>query len=124
MTPEIFIKQLLDACDDIEARWNEHLEFWEGDEPGFFNEVSVFAHYVIDRYAQIQTSDFQAIFDIVEEAVNSKDKQTNELAVIGFLEGILFLGSHRDIRPECFEQWLGKRSKTAILDIEQFSETL
>jgi ribosomal protein S17E len=76
-------------------------------------EVSIITGYVIDRYAQQKTSDFQAIFDIVEEAINAKDSQTRELTIIGFLTGILLIGSHRDIRPECFEQWIGKTSKTA-----------
>ncbi|GAB1266730.1 hypothetical protein NBRC116493_02510 [Aurantivibrio infirmus] len=120
MTETDFLQELRRLCSDIEKPWLEHLEFWEGDEPGIFNEISVIVHYVINKLEAKDTVEFQPVFDLVERGVNSKNRNVSELAVTGFLEGILFVGSHKDLRPELFECWLGPSSIKAIEDLEIF----
>ncbi len=115
-----FINSLKDSCSEILEDWEEHLDFWEGDEPGSYNEISVIVHYVIKQFEMQRYVDFPEVFGIVESACNSKVKSTVELAKIGFLEDILLVGSHKAIYPENFEQWLGEKSLETLIELEKF----
>ncbi|WP_445363553.1 hypothetical protein ACJJIQ_02085 [Microbulbifer sp. ANSA003] len=115
-----FINALLSSCDDIEDDWQEHLDFWEGDIPEFYNDISVIVHYITNRYVSNQYTDFDKLFSVVEKGVISNDEETSELATIGFLEGILLVGSHSGIKPVQFEKWLGKKSRESIYELREF----
>lgn len=120
MSADEFITILISKCDLIEPFWKEHLEFWEGDKPGHFNDVSVAVHYVIDQYNRNETADFKEIFDFVETSVNSLEVKVSELAIVGFIEGILMVGSHSGLTPEDFKAWLGESSYDRMIKLEKF----
>ena len=120
MNQSDLIITLKSKCQNIKNDWEKHLEFWEGEEPGSYNDISVIVHYVIKNFESQNTNDFKELFEVIEEAVNSSEEKTSELAVIGFLEGILFVGSHKNIRPKHFYPWLGENSKKSILELEDY----
>ena len=120
MNQSEFINSLKNKCLNIKKDWSEHLDFWEGEEAGGYNDISVIVHYVVKNYEHGKTEDFEEIFKTVENAVNSNNKETSGLAVVGFLEGILFVGSHKDIRIENYKKWLGKESLKSITELENF----
>lgn len=120
MTIDDFINNLLKACDNIKQDWQEHLQFWEGEPAGYYNDVAIIVHYVIKQYKKGLTADFQTIFDIVELGVKSHDEHVSEVAVVGFVEGILFVGSHDNIRPEHFKKWIGSESYRRMISLEEY----
>lgn len=115
-----FIQNLRNACGSIDKAWAEHLVDWQDDTPGDFNDMSAICNYMIDQMLSGFTDDFDAIFRVVEKAVEFGDKTTKELAVIGFLEGILLIGSHQGLNAGSFDRWIGSKSKLALVDLERF----
>jgi len=124
MTPSAFVDNLKRACSDIEAQWQEHLDFWENEEPGYYNDISVIVHYVISKYKESDLRDFDRISEVIELGLKSDNEETSELALIGVLEGILFVGSHDDIRPENHKSWLGDVAYQELLNLEGAFEKL
>jgi len=124
MSPQEFIDQLLLACSDIDSDWKEHLDFWEGDTPGFYNDISVIVHYVMSKYKQDDLRDFKDIAQVVERGLSSEVAKTSEIALLGFLEGILFVGSHDDIRSTDHKEWLGVHSYNELVCLESAFEEL
>lgn len=115
-----FINSLIDSCSEIKEDWEEHLDFWEDNKPGSYNEISVVVHYMIKQFDNHRFVDFPEIFEIVESALNSPNSNTVEIAKTGFLEGLLLVGSHSGIFPADFDTWLGEKSSEALLELEKF----
>ena len=100
MNPRTFVDNLRNACSDIEPQWQEHSDFWEGEEPGYYNEISVVVDYIMTKHKASDFRDFGDIAQIIDMGLKSNNDETSELALLGVLEGILFVGSHEGIRPE------------------------
>ncbi|MEE4243807.1 MAG: hypothetical protein V2I33_00260 [Kangiellaceae bacterium] len=124
MKPRTFVDNLKTACSDIDEQWQEHLDFWEDEEPGYYNDISVIVHYIISKYKESNLEDFQRIAEVIELGLQSNNAETSELALVGVLEGILFVGSHDDIRSESHKNWLGKLAYQEILGLEEAFEKL
>lgn len=100
------------SCSGIDPYWKEYMEFWQDEEErGFYNDISVFSRYVVDRYAEGQTQDFDEIFGAYEYINENGNAAAKELAIIGFLEGILFLSSHQPFGTHAIEKWMGPAAK-------------
>lgn len=124
MTPHEFINSLLEACPDIDSEWQEHLDFWDGDIPGFYNDISVIVHYVLSKYRDNNFQDLENVALVVDLGLNSGNPETSELALIGFLEGILFVGSHGNLSPINHKHWLRERSYCALVNLSEAFESL
>lgn len=124
MNPRIFVDNLKNACSDIDPQWQEHLDFWEGEEPGYYNEISVIVHYIMSKHKASDFRDFDDIAKIIDLGLKSKNDETSELALIGVLEGILFVGSHDDIRPEHHKNWLSEFAYKELVELEDAFEEL
>ena len=53
------------------------------------------------------------MFALLERYVSDGDDQANERAVIGIIEDIQNIGSHRSFGPWVFYEWLGPQSRLA-----------
>ena len=124
INPRVFVDNLKEACSDIEVQWREHLDFWEDDELGYYNEISVIVHYVISKHKESDQRDFEKLSEVIELGLKSDNDETSELALIGVLEGILFVGSHHDIRSENHKSRLGEIAYQALLNLEYNFEKL
>lgn len=122
MTPRAFVDALKNGCSEIDVQWQEHLDFWEGEEPGYYNEISVIVHYIIAKHRVSDFRDFDDISKVIDLGLNSKNEETSELALIGVLEGILFVGSHDDIRPEHHKGWLSEMALKELSELEDAFE--
>ena len=111
VTPDAVVPLLLEACPSLLPAWEEHLAWWQPEIPGLFNDVSVFAHHVVDSYAAGRTSEFPAFFGAVEHLLSHGDHATRELIVIGLLEDLQNVASHRSFGYGVFLSWLGPASR-------------
>ncbi len=116
------VKLLHDSCLKIAPHWDEHLDFWEGDEPGAYNEVSVFANYVVDQYEKAEINDFDQIFLNIEHIIEQGTESARGLAVVGFLEGMQNISSHRPFGPSVFERWMRPLSLLAWQELRELWE--
>ncbi len=121
MTVDEVVPGFLAVCPGVTPRWERHLEFWE-DEPvrGHYNDISVVAHHLVDRFAAGDTSEFPGVFELVERCLAESDEQVQELIVVGLLEGIQNTASHQAFGMAVFEPWLGPRSRAAWEDLCAF----
>ncbi len=109
---------LLEACPTARSSWEDHLAWWKGENAGPFNDVSVFAHHVVDSYSKGLTAECAPLFATVERIIEEGDEQARELATIGVLEDIQVVSTHHSFGPQVFVQWLGPRSRDAWDQIE------
>ena len=105
------------ACVNIGAHWQEHLEFWEGDDPGDYNITSVFAEYLVDMYERGQTDDFAAIFSLIEQMIVDGTDESRSLIVVGVLESIRNISSHKRFGEKVFTTWMKPNTLQAWTEV-------
>ncbi len=112
---------LLTACPGFQPTWQEHLAWWEGEEPGSFNDAAEFARYLVESYEHCSTSEFVDAFSAIEKILNEGDQDARRIASVGVIEGIQTVASHT-CGSEVFIQWLGPMSRLAWAQIENIWE--
>lgn len=109
---------LLRACPAAQPKWDEHLAQWQGEDAGAFNDVSVFAHHMVDSHLRGDMSECPALFATIEHIVENGDLEAKELAMFGVLEDIQTLSANQGLEFHSFARWLGPNSRTAWAHIE------
>lgn len=125
MNKEQAVNYLKSFCDGIEPSWQEHLEFWEGEkERGYYNDMAVLAHYVVDRYAEGKTDDFLRIFDACEYIYDNADEDAQDVLYLGFIEGLLFITSHKSFGTRALEKWMGPNTLKGYIGLREAFDAL
>jgi len=121
------ISALLTQLPSIQDSWNNHLDDWEGEDAGDYNDMSVIIHHIVDKYPsyesanhKVDTSEFSSFFAKVEELLLIGDEAINELITIGLFEGIQNVTASDSKQWTRFETWLGDYSKKAWNDVIMF----
>jgi hypothetical protein len=108
----------LKMCPSVQDKWNEHLEWWKGDERGNYNDIAVFVHHTADCYEQNDQSCLNNIFSLVENLVLNGTEEVRGLMIVGFLETLQTYASNRDYGYKVFESYLGSESQKAWRQLE------
>ncbi|MCF6442963.1 hypothetical protein L1077_26420 [Pseudoalteromonas luteoviolacea] len=122
MTSHKAIELVLSKCSLIAEKWSEHQAFWGDSVAGVYNDINVVAHYLVEQYEQGQTSDFEAIFDVVESILVKAEDEVKTLIIVGLFEDVQNIASHKAFSYEPFEKWLGPISRKYWQDICVFWE--
>lgn len=102
-------------------RWEKHLEFWEGEPAGNYNDITQFVYFVVkDLFLNGELEQVQHAFDRMEDWLQNGNESVRELVVIGFLEDLQNLASRHALSKEAFVRFLGPNSRQAWDDIERF----
>jgi hypothetical protein len=110
------VTQLLEALPSIGEKWAVHLDLWDGDPAGSYNDVAVMAHHLVDLLSTGQTDEAAQLFRLVEELLDQDPPtEVRTLLVIGLLEDIQNITSHeqRPIGSAAFVPLLGPVTATA-----------
>ena len=113
---------LLEACPGFHSNWQAHLDWWEGEESGAYNDTAEFARYIVESYEKGQISEFPNAFATIERILNEGDQESRDIAGLGVLECLQTIGSNRPFGEGVFVQWLGPASQHAWREIEQVWE--
>ena len=113
------VSALLRAAPGFAARWEAYLASWKEEEPGDYNAMSEFAHYVVESYATGHTKWFRAFFDTVEQFLCSAIPAVRSILAIGLFEDIQAISSHRPFGDRVFESWLGPKSLEAWREVDE-----
>jgi hypothetical protein len=106
---------------DFRPRWEKHLEFWEGEPAGNYNDITQFVYFVVrDVYPSGKTEEVQQAFDLMEYWLKNGNESVRELIVIGFLEDLQNLASRQGFGKEAFVPFLGPKSREAWDELERF----
>jgi len=102
-------------------RWEKHLESWEGEPAGNYNDITQFVYFVVrDLYPNGKTEEVQHAFDLMEYLLKNGNNGVQELVVIGFLEDLQNLASRQAFGKEAFVPFLGPKSREAWDELERF----
>ena len=114
---------LLQVFPKARERWNAHLDYWGGEEDrGLYNDIAVFAHYIVDSYRESQTEEFEAGFSLIEDMITEGPADVRKLMMIGLLEDVQNISSHDGWGYQDFERWMGPNSKAAWQEVARMWE--
>src|SRR5437763_13270010 len=72
--------RLIAEFPEFHARWEKHLEFWQGEPAGHYNDIAQFAHFVVeDLYPNGKTADLQHAFDLMEQWLVNGNQNLRDL---------------------------------------------
>jgi len=118
MTPEEneIVEKLVTTFPDFGVIWKKYLESEIEDEDdeeyiSLYSVASEFSEYVINLYHEKETEKLKKAFSEIELLSINGSEYISEVALVGFIEGILILRSHEGIALDAFDSWLGESSK-------------
>jgi hypothetical protein len=108
------------ACPAFRESWNKHRQFWQDEEAGIYNDLAEFADFIVDQaYGSGDLASVDASFALTERFFDEGDDEVREAAMIGFLEDVHNLSSHRPFGAAPFIERLGPLSKRAWAEVEE-----
>jgi hypothetical protein len=119
ITKEQVMPLLLKACPSFTKRWEEHRAFYD-DESLLYVDLGEFAHHLVELHKTDQTSEFAAVFDVIERLHLEGDDYVKEAATIGMLEGIQNVAGNLDVDPEVFAPYLESESTKQWQQLNDF----
>lgn len=113
---------LLEACPEAKTKWQKHLEWWGSRERSYYNDMSVFAHHIVDSYKAGELEEFDAFFQALEKLLAKGNKKVKDLVAIGIIEDIQNIASYEEGGYQVFEKWLKPLTKDAWREVEKIWE--
>ena len=111
---------VLIACPAFQERWNKHRESWRNEEPGIYNDLGEFAHFIVDQaYPSGDLASVNASFALMEKFLEEGDQEVRDAAGIGFLEDVQNISSWRPFGQAPFIERLGPLSRQAWAEVEE-----
>jgi hypothetical protein len=77
--PQRLAEHFVQFSPEFKGKWDEHLAFWQDQERGDYIDLAVFAHFLVDCYAQNKTERFPEIFGEVERLLNQGGPKVREV---------------------------------------------
>jgi hypothetical protein len=120
MTEAEIMPRLVEEFPEFRPRWEQHLSSWKGKAAGGYNDISVFAHFVVEElYPSGKTQELQRAFDLMEQWLVNGNNKVRELVVIGFLEDVQNIASWQPFGRAVFIPFLGPQARDAWNEIER-----
>ena len=110
ITKEQVMPLFLAACPSFLPAWEEYRAS-NPDEGLLYIDMGELAHHMVDLIKSNQTSEFPAVFDVIERLHIEGDHYVKEAATIGILESLQNVASNNGVDPEAFVPWLGTESR-------------
>lgn len=110
ITKEQVMPLFLSACSSFAPEWEKYRASYP-DEGLLYIDMGELAHHMVDLIKTNQTSEFSAVFDIIERLHIEGDHYVQEAATIGILESIQNVASNNGVDPEAFVPWLRTESR-------------
>jgi hypothetical protein len=95
-------------------------EFDEEEKQLLYVITGRFASYLLHLYQNNELKDFSSIAEFIESLYLHGTEKVQELATLGFLEGIQNVWSNNKINPEVFYQYLLPESKKWWRQLNKF----
>jgi hypothetical protein len=109
------IDRLRESFPRFEQEWSQHLAFWQAETAGPYNDINVFAHFIVDElFVQQQHDECRRAFLLLDQLFLAGDDATRDLIGIGFIEDLGNITSGRAdghitilpyLTPTLYEVW-------------------
>jgi len=133
---QVLMQQIHSALPRFGADWEKHLEFWDGEVAGPFNDISPFAHFIDEElFNKGEIEEVRRAMLLLEELFKAGDQSTRNLIGIGFIEDLSNITSWRpsghstvipllpetllEVWKEIERQWAGKSSLIEVIEAER-----
>jgi hypothetical protein len=106
---EVLVR-LLALTETMDSAWQEHLDFWEGEERGEYNDVAIVAHHVVALTAKRQDDELRNIWQTVEGLYSEeRTMEATNLLTVGLIEDLQHITSwpHSPIGSSTLLPFLG-----------------
>jgi hypothetical protein len=113
---DALVQTLLAAAPTVGTAWQEHLDFWDGEVPGAYNDMSVLARHLVQQASTGNSGEVRSILQTVERLLEEHPTgEAYSLLVVGMLETIQNITSHADasVGSTVFLKYLGPRTAIA-----------
>jgi hypothetical protein len=115
------IEAIIATVPGFQAAWQGFLKCWnKEDSIPWYLAMGELSHYVVERYAQGATEEFPKLFAMIESLLENPSPELENLIIVGLLEDIQNVASHRDFGMSPFQKWLGPRTLVAWDDIRAY----
>lgn len=104
------VPMLLEACPEIQTDWQRHRADWNDEEAGIYNDLAVFAHFIVNAFSKNETARFPAVFQVIEALLSDGTEEVKGAAGIGFLEDLQNIASWQPFGSDAFLPWFGPNS--------------
>jgi hypothetical protein len=110
VTREEVMPMLLTVCPSFAAPWRDYVDNPIYEEGQLYIDLAEFASHLVGLQKAGETSEFQAVFRVVEAFHLDGDAFVREAATIGLLEDIQNVARNRNLDPESFYPYLHPES--------------
>jgi hypothetical protein len=105
------MERIIASVPGFRTGWDQFLNEWKTEEPlPYYLGMSELAHYVVENYSRGITTEFPALFSVIELLLQDPAPELESLITVGFLEDVQNIASHREFGANAFRRWLGTRS--------------
>lgn len=112
------ILSLVETFPTFSPRWRKHLEYWQGEPAGDYNDMAEFVHFVVgDLYEKGNLDEMRRVFDCLERLFTEGNQGTRNLIGLGFFETLQSFTSWRPYGNTVFEPFFGPMSKRVWKEI-------
>ncbi len=125
---------MLVACPSFHEPWQRFLDEWSSDPSAEKNGVdgslphylalSDLADHLIANLEAGNTSDFAAVFDVVEQWIVRGSQYVSEAAVVGLLEDLTYDGRYNKKKVSDFVPWMGPTTRRWLPEVVDFWKRL
>ena len=93
---EKLMAELCREFPQFEKPWKEHLADWNGEPAGAYNDISVFAHFIVTQiFEGRQHEEAKRAFVLLDRLFAGGTEETRDLIGIGFIEDVANISSWR-----------------------------
>lgn len=107
---EQVVPLLLEACPSFGEQWTRSIADAVYEEGLLYVDLGEFAHHLVELVRAGTTSEFVAVFDVVERLHVDGDSYVKEAVTIGLLEGLQNVAGNKGVDPQRFAPWLKPES--------------
>jgi hypothetical protein len=113
------IAEILESFPGFQSQWQEHIEYWGGEEPGLCNDLSEFSDYVSNLIVSEDSKKLNDIFNLIEKFMVQGEHSVKEAVATCFLENLV-----NTLPPNFtkgFVDFLGSESKAYCVAWDEFT---
>lgn len=112
---------VLEKFPNFRKSWQEHLNWWGGDKPGFGNDMSAFYRYVHELLVKDpSTLEIKEIFSFIEFLMQEGDQSVGDVTATCFLENLINAVAWKTIPASSFVPLLGEKSREYCKGWDEF----
>jgi len=110
-------RRLVAVCPEFSQAWRKHLDWWDGEPAGEYNDVAALAHWIVEQMAANNLDCFPALFGEVETTLEAAGPRLRDLLVVGLLEDIQNISAHGAADPDIALAFLGPESRMGWFEL-------